>query len=105
MKHEASPTFIQQIKELTPFLIQVGTVFTLLLGAYLAYNLRPLHEDIRSLRGEVKAIQDSREASQQYIPRYLQTEQKVNDQHEVIKEMKESQIRTEQKVDRILERL
>lgn len=93
----APQSALQQIKEITPFLIQVGTVVTLILGAYLAYNLRPLYEDIRSIRAEVKAIQDNRAETLQYIPRFIQTEQKVTDQGEQLD-------RIENKLDRLIER-
>ena len=79
---------LRTIKEYAPLFIQIGTVLALLLAAYIASTLRPLYEDIRSLATKVQAIEESRKESATYVPRFIVTEQKVNDQTDDIQEIK-----------------
>lgn len=74
----------------------VNAAFTIVgLGVFIYFT-------VISQGTRIKAVEDITEI---YLPRFIQVEEKVSNQDNSIKEIKDSQIRTEQKVDRILERL
>jgi hypothetical protein len=81
----------------------VGFLF-LVLNVWLATKLSPLAQNIDSVAVKVHAIEESLKGRPELIQRFVVAEQQVKDLRESIKEIKASQLRTEEKIDRLIER-
>ena len=76
----------------------------LALGTYITVRLTPLVEGISNLANRVSAIEKSLDGRPALVERFIITEQQTKQILGSIEEIKESQLRMENKVDRISER-
>lgn len=93
---------LKTAKEYTPLVFQIGSVIFLLVSAFIAYTLSPLYESSRDSLLRIEAVEQILQDRQAVVERYIVTESEVSVIKESIKEIKESQVRTEQKLDKLI---
>lgn len=71
---------------------------------WMSVQFMPVKNSIEAIQREVNAIQEQRTGPNGLVERYLVTEEQVKQSQINIREIKEGQLRIEEKLDRLIER-
>lgn len=93
---------VKTAKDYAPLIFQIGSIIFLLFSAYLTSRIAPLADSNNATISRVEAVEAILDERAAVVERYLVTEDRVLRIDNDIIEIKQSQIRMEQKIDNFI---